>query len=345
MEWIYNQPYFECDRLNKSLLEYAPWSGHRYFAYDFMCYYKPKKVVELGTHWGCSAFSFLQAIKDKNIDSQFYAIDSWKGDGFTEHDYQEINIYENYKKIINEIYTKTNNHIYKMFFDEALINFENNTIDLLHIDGSHDYDDVKHDFESWIPKVKNNGVIFFHDISEDKVNNEIMGSHKYWLEVSKIYPYTINFDFSLGLGVLFLSKEMYLDFIKNIDINRYQRLNNELAVLYKNELRKEYFIKLNHETHIKDLYKQIEIKDDHLNKYSDSVLEKNQYIMDLEKRDEEKNWILKDYENNVQGKDNYICELEKRDEEKNKILEEYKLIIQEKNDYIMKLEKQTEEKI
>ena len=36
-------------------------------------------------------------------------------------------------------------------------------IDLLLIDGDHEYKSVKEDIESWLPKVKNGGSVLFHD--------------------------------------------------------------------------------------------------------------------------------------------------------------------------------------
>ena len=36
-------------------------------------------------------------------------------------------------------------------------------IELLFVDGSHAEDDVRHDFETWVPKVVDGGVVAFHD--------------------------------------------------------------------------------------------------------------------------------------------------------------------------------------
>ena len=65
---------------------------------------------------------------------------------------------------------KSNMKDYKdfMFFHDFSYNVVkdfNHKFDVLFIDGSHNYDDVKKDFEDWFPKLESMGFILFHDSS------------------------------------------------------------------------------------------------------------------------------------------------------------------------------------
>ncbi len=46
---------------------------------------------------------------------------------------------------------------------DVVKNYEDESLDFVFIDGSHDYDDVKDDILAWLPKVKKTGIIGGHD--------------------------------------------------------------------------------------------------------------------------------------------------------------------------------------
>ena len=85
-----------------------------------------------------------------------------------------------------------------MDFEEALQRFEDGSVDLLHIDGSHEYESVKKDFESWFPKVKKGGKTLVHDIL---VERKDYGVKKFWESISKAYSTQSHLE-GFGLGIV-----------------------------------------------------------------------------------------------------------------------------------------------
>ena len=175
------------------------WVGHLPFAAWLIQISPPKIFVELGTHTGNSYFSFCQSVADTSLSTKCYAIDTWEGD---EHagDYGD------------EIFQKVNSHnrdcyanfstLLRMRFDDALTFFANESIGLLHIDGLHTYEAVRHDFETWLPKLAPGAIVLFHDTN---VHERNFGVWKLWEELQVDYPNNIEFKHSHGLGLLQLN--------------------------------------------------------------------------------------------------------------------------------------------
>lgn len=172
------------------------WHGHITFAYDLVRNTRPKRIVELGTHKGHSFFSFCQAVKDGWLNTELYAVDTWRGDNHT-GPYDE-SIWSNINKVRKTFYNALNLTLVRKTFDEARDDFEDESIDLLHIDGYHTYEAVKHDFENWIGKVRNDGFVLFHDIAE---KHDDFGVFRLWGELKGSYD-VFEFHHSHGLGIL-----------------------------------------------------------------------------------------------------------------------------------------------
>ncbi|NEZ45390.1 class I SAM-dependent methyltransferase [Paenibacillus alvei] len=195
-EWKFFNITFEYEHMAPHVLANSAWVGHRSFAYDLVTFVQPKIVVELGTHWGASFYSFCQAVKDNWLPTVCYAVDTWQGDSHS-GSYKE-NVYEEVKQLADTLYPEVAT-LLKMTFDEALPHFEDDSIQLLHIDGFHEYEAVRHDFETWLLKLAENGIVLFHDIA---VHHQGFGVWKFWDELKAQYP-SLEFQHSGGLGVLF----------------------------------------------------------------------------------------------------------------------------------------------
>ena len=170
------------------------WTAHRPFAYQLVSQIRPEIIVELGTYFGESYFTFCQAVAERGFPCRCYAIDTWQGDvqgGFYHDDvYQEVARY-------NDLY-KSFSYLLRMTFDEASKQFAEESIDLIHIDGLHTYEAVKHDLQTWLPKVRCGGIILLHDIA---IRHMDFGVWRLWEEVAPKYEH-FSFRHASGLGVL-----------------------------------------------------------------------------------------------------------------------------------------------
>jgi len=171
------------------------WHPHRDFAYNLIKEYKPRVIVELGVHYGDSYFTFCQACEELELDTQLFGIDHWQGDEQT--GFYEDEVFETVSSYNEEFYPEQST-LLRMDFEEGLQQFEDQTVDLLHIDGSHDYESVKNDFNTWRPKVNKGGMVLLHDIL---VEREDFGVKKFWKEISKKYK-TESHHEGFGLGII-----------------------------------------------------------------------------------------------------------------------------------------------
>ncbi len=125
---------------------------------------KGSTIVEIGAYLGRSTCFIAEAIKKKNV--KLISIDTFENQAMTEglkETFKEYfqNIYE-YRSMIN---------IIRGFSYDVVKDWEHLKIDLLWIDADHSYEGCKKDIEDWLPLVKKNSYIVFHDYHKGSNNN------------------------------------------------------------------------------------------------------------------------------------------------------------------------------
>ena len=191
-------------RAPEALRRMPTWQEHIPFAFWLMERARPRVVVELGTFTGSSYLAFCQAVQALELPARCYGIDTWsygpgpRGDQVYRDlvDYHDPR-YAAFSRLIRGT------------FDQARAQFEDGTVDLLHIDGRHSYEAVRHDFESWRPKLSSRAVVLFHDSNvRGFVAGEEYGVFKLWSELTAVYPDNFQFFHCDGLAVLGVGSDL-----------------------------------------------------------------------------------------------------------------------------------------
>ncbi|WP_158932629.1 class I SAM-dependent methyltransferase [Acidisphaera sp. S103] len=191
-----------CARTPLRNTAFTAWAGHIPFAMCLVDILEPRVFAELGTHWGVSYCAFCQAVKELRLPTECFAVDTWQGDAhasfYTHEVFEDLSAY-------HDLHYSLFSKMLRSTFDDALSQFQDGSIDLLHIDGYHTYDAVKHDYETWLPKMSDRGVIIFHDT--EVRDQESFGVWRFWDEIKQKYP-SFSFYNCWGLGLIAVGKSV-----------------------------------------------------------------------------------------------------------------------------------------
>lgn len=148
---------------------------------------KSKKPVicEIGTWKGKSAYVFANALIEKH--GLLYCIDPFNGDGdaASQSSYREAikkmkkPLYQNFEETMKKYMLWDIITTFQMTSREARPLFPEKNIDILFIDGNHNYESVKTDYILWSPLIIPGGTIVFHDVAAAHTNGPLRVMEEY----------------------------------------------------------------------------------------------------------------------------------------------------------------------
>lgn len=170
-EWAFKQHFKKIDKVDGFLK--SP-QQERWFFKTAKAAANGSVIVEIGSFKGRSTVSFGFGCVGTN--KHIYAIDLFEGDNniYGTGDFLEV-----FNQNINSCGLSDYVTPLKMHSLEVVKEWHR-PIDILFIDGSHEYEDVKADFYAFYPFVKPGGIIAFHDIK-----GMWTGVIQFWAEVLK----------------------------------------------------------------------------------------------------------------------------------------------------------------
>lgn len=178
----------------------SAWWGHVPFAQWLIRVARPRRVVELGTHNGVSFAAFCTSMRIEGVAGHCIAVDTWEGDHqageYDERVFRDLSAWR-------EAHCADLSTLMRCTFDDAAPRIEDGSVDLLHIDGLHTYEAVRHDLETWLPKLSPRGIVLLHDTEE---RGGDFGVWRLWEEVRGRHP-SFGFLHGHGLGVLAVGPE------------------------------------------------------------------------------------------------------------------------------------------
>ena len=179
----------------------SAWNEHLPFAMYLVSVVRPRVLVELGTYSGASYCAFLQAVQSLGVATRCFAVDHWEGD--PQSGFYGSDVLADLRRY-HDRYTSFSTLVPKAF-DDAVAHFDGGSIDVLHIDGYHTYEAVKHDFEAWRPKLSARGIVLLHDTA---VRDGDYGVFRLWQELTREFP-TLEFTHGHGLGMALVGAEPF----------------------------------------------------------------------------------------------------------------------------------------
>lgn len=123
---------------------------------------KPDIVVEVGSAYGKST-CFIAAALQRNHRGKLISVDPHKKTEWNDGD-DTVDTFRVVSKRLTELHLSSYVDIRRTYSEQVYQDWnQNQPIDILLLDGAHSYESVNADFYGFLPNLKTNGLVIFHD--------------------------------------------------------------------------------------------------------------------------------------------------------------------------------------
>lgn len=148
------------------------WMRSKELAWLYLVAQEMDNIVEIGSWMGRSTDALLSGCK-----GTVWAVDHFKGSNTEENSFhREAAKWDISKIFLGNVGHYKNLKLLKMDSLEAVERFKDKSVDMVFIDGGHEYEEVMVDIKAWLPKTKK--LICGHDYDRKSVKRaarEVLG--------------------------------------------------------------------------------------------------------------------------------------------------------------------------
>lgn len=137
----------------------------------------PQTIIEIGTWKGASAINMAKICKGLELDTKIYCVDTWLGsvefwNDLSETPERDLMLKNGYPQIYYQFLSNIIHHNLQDVIIPVpntsanaakILSYHNIKADLIYIDASHEYEDVKADIKAYLPLLNKGGVMFGDD--------------------------------------------------------------------------------------------------------------------------------------------------------------------------------------
>lgn len=124
----------------------------------------PLKYLEIGVFYGSNIVSFGLSEYGKHPETELHAIDPWIDySDYSEYEGQQEKIYSAFKNNVDQFKLQDKIKEHKGFSADELLKLEDESFDIIYIDGNHEPEYVLQDAVLSFRKLKKNGYLIFDD--------------------------------------------------------------------------------------------------------------------------------------------------------------------------------------